>query len=135
MNWIFWISFLLLAYTYLGYALWLWLYQQWCFRPVDKRAITPSVSIVIAAHNEAAVLPRKLNNLSQLEYPQELLEIIVVSDGSTDDTDQILKSASTPNFLSLSLSTFRKGSRVESGHRDRKRGCHCLHGCTTGNRA
>ncbi|PYU26742.1 MAG: family 2 glycosyl transferase [Acidobacteria bacterium] len=103
-NWIFWISFLLLAYTYLGYALWLWLYQQWCFRPVDKRAITPSVSIVIAAHNEAAVLPRKLNNLSQLEYPQELLEIIVVSDGSTDDTDQILKSASTPNFLSLSLS-------------------------------
>ena len=52
--------------------------------------ITPPVSIVMAVRNEAAALAAKIDNLLTLEYPRECLEIIVVSDGSTDGTNEIL---------------------------------------------
>lgn len=53
----------------------------------------PSVSIVIAAHNEAKSLPGKIASLEQLDYPPELIEWIVVSDGSTDETHPLLAKA------------------------------------------
>ena len=53
----------------------------------------PSVSIVIAAHNEAEGLPGKIESLEALDYPPELVEWIVVSDGSTDNTHSLLQSA------------------------------------------
>jgi hypothetical protein len=81
MNWavyLFWASALLVAYSYIGYLLWLWVRCHWCFRPVHESEVTPSVSIVIAAHNEATTWPRKLSNLSELHYPQHLLETVWV---------------------------------------------------------
>jgi cellulose synthase/poly-beta-1,6-N-acetylglucosamine synthase-like glycosyltransferase len=54
----------------------------------------PSVSLIIAAHNEEACLPRKLENALALDYPRGKLEIIVASDGSTDRTAQIAASFS-----------------------------------------
>jgi cellulose synthase/poly-beta-1,6-N-acetylglucosamine synthase-like glycosyltransferase len=48
------------------------------------------VSVVVAVHNEAQALPRKLRNLSELDYPADRYEIVVVSDGSTDATNEIL---------------------------------------------
>ena len=53
----------------------------------------PTVSIVIAAHNEARNLPRKIASLDQLDYPEHLLECIFISDGSTDATVSILQCA------------------------------------------
>jgi cellulose synthase/poly-beta-1,6-N-acetylglucosamine synthase-like glycosyltransferase len=53
--------------------------------------ITPRVSLIIAAHNEAANIGAKLENALALEYPPENLEIIVASDGSTDGTDEIVR--------------------------------------------
>ena len=53
--------------------------------------LTPSVTVLIAAYNEAAVLREKLENCLKLDYPKELLDIVVVSDGSTDDTENIVK--------------------------------------------
>lgn len=53
----------------------------------------PSVSIVIAAHNEAENLPVKIASLEQLDYPEHLVEWIVVSDGSTDSTHELLQSS------------------------------------------
>lgn len=50
----------------------------------------PTVSIVIAAHNEAKNLDGKFTSLEQLDYPKELIEWVVVSDGSTDDTQQVV---------------------------------------------
>lgn len=90
MKWVFWISALLLAYTYFGYPAWLWLRTQYRPRPVHASPNTPSVSIVMAVRNEAAVLERKLQNLLALDYPEDLSEIVIVSDGSTDATNQIL---------------------------------------------
>lgn len=92
MRWIFWVSLWLIAYTYVGYPLWLYFRTRWCPRPVRSAPLFPSVSIVMAAHNEAETLPRKLRNLAQLDYPRDRYEIVVVSDGSTDATSQILAS-------------------------------------------
>src|SRR5258708_30735251 len=90
MKWVFWISALVLAYTYLGYPAWLWLRAHYRPRPVHASPYTPSVSTVMAVRNEAAVLERKLQNLLGLDYPEDLSEIVIVSDGSTDATNQIL---------------------------------------------
>jgi biofilm PGA synthesis N-glycosyltransferase PgaC len=86
----FWISFSFVAYTYLGYPLWLFVQSRWRSRPISSQAIIPSVSVVMAAYNEAGALPKKLQNLADQAYPAGRIEIIVVSDGSTDDTDRIM---------------------------------------------
>ena len=65
-------------------------------RPIRKGSFTPTVSIIIAARNEEANLPAKLENLRRLDYPQELLEIVIASDGSTDRTARILREQASP---------------------------------------
>ncbi|MEO6922397.1 MAG: glycosyltransferase family 2 protein, partial [Bryocella sp.] len=57
---------------------------------MKQAAITPSISILIAACNEESRLPAKLENLKALRYPTEQMEIIIVSDGSTDRTAAVL---------------------------------------------
>jgi len=90
MKLLFWLCFALIAYAYFGYAVWLWLCVRLRSRPVLQSSATPSVSIIIAARNEEASLPAKLENLRLLDYPREQLQIIVASDGSTDRTASIL---------------------------------------------
>ena len=94
MKWVFWLSLALAAYAYFGYALLLWVMVRLRRLPVRTgQHSLPSVSIVIAARNEEARLPAKLENLSLLNYPRELLQIIIASDGSTDRTAEILREA------------------------------------------
>jgi len=88
---LFWLCLILISYTYFGYAIYLWLYVCLRKRPTFQSPITPSVSIVIAARNEEARLPAKLENLRLLDYPPEHIQIIVASDGSTDRTASILR--------------------------------------------
>jgi cellulose synthase/poly-beta-1,6-N-acetylglucosamine synthase-like glycosyltransferase len=90
MKLLFWVCLALISYTYFGYAGWLWLCARLRPRPVQKGSFTPSVSIVIAARNEDANLPAKLENLQQLGYPKDLLQVVIASDGSTDRTAGIL---------------------------------------------
>lgn len=90
MKWVFWMPAGLIAYTYLGYPLWLWMRSHWCRKRVRCGPYIPFLSIIMVVHNEEKVLPRKLRNLLELNYPTGLLEIVVVSDGSTDRTNQIL---------------------------------------------
>ena len=90
MKFLFWISFALIAYVYLGYAILLALYSRLRCHPIRSEQLMPTVSIVVAARNEATNLPAKLQNLRLLDYPRELLQIIIASDGSTDSTPEIL---------------------------------------------
>ena len=98
---LFWVSVVLVAYVYVGYPLALKAYcglrNAGCG---SKSTDTPhsalrtphsySVSIVLAARNEGARLPARLDNLLSLDYPASKRQIIVVSDGSTDDTLDVL---------------------------------------------
>ena len=87
----FWASLGLLVYTYLLFPLLVLLRARLAPRPVHFADIEPTVSIIIAAHNEAAVIGKKIENLLQLDYPSSLLELLIVSDGSTDETESIVK--------------------------------------------
>lgn len=109
MKWAFWISVALVAYTYFGYPLWLWVRMHWRARPLVAGAIEPSVSVIIAVHNGEKYIGRKLNNiLTKWAYPPEKIEVLVVSDGSTDGTDAILRSQTDPRVQAL-FSSERQG--------------------------
>jgi cellulose synthase/poly-beta-1,6-N-acetylglucosamine synthase-like glycosyltransferase len=73
MKWVFWISVGMILYTYLGYPLILYLRCRWSARPVRSTPILPTISIIVAAYNEAHTLPDKLHNLSQLDYTEDRL--------------------------------------------------------------
>jgi cellulose synthase/poly-beta-1,6-N-acetylglucosamine synthase-like glycosyltransferase len=61
-------------------------------RPVRKRDIEPSVTLIVAAHDEESVIERRVENLLALDYPTDKLEIVVASDASTDGTDELVES-------------------------------------------
>lgn len=96
---IFWGSAAVIAYTYFGYAAWLWMRGRWRPREVRRGPYLPFVSMVMVIRSEEQVLRRKLENLLGLDYPAELTQLVVVSDGSTDRTEAILHEyASNPCF-------------------------------------
>lgn len=78
-----------ILYTYLGYPLVIWVLARLRARPREIAAIRPSVSVVLAVHNGIDRLPGKIQHLLDLDY-SEIKEIIVVSDGSTDGTAELL---------------------------------------------
>ena len=105
MKLLFWLCFAIAGYAYFGYVIWLWLYVSIRKRPIIQKPIFPNVSILIAARNEEATLPAKLENLRFLDYPQDRLQIVIASDGSTDRTASILREQSsriTPVILNES---------------------------------
>jgi poly-beta-1,6-N-acetyl-D-glucosamine synthase len=91
MKFFFWTAAFLIAYTYVGYAAWLWLRARLSPWPVLRAPEEPYVSIVLVVRNEERWLEGKLQNLLELDYPAERCQIIVVSDGSTDRTESILR--------------------------------------------
>jgi cellulose synthase/poly-beta-1,6-N-acetylglucosamine synthase-like glycosyltransferase len=94
MRLLFWVSALTIGYVYVGYPGLLVVWAACRPRPVrtaaDPAAVPPSISIVIATRNEAARLPARIENLLALDYPSDRRQIIVVSDGSTDQTLDVL---------------------------------------------
>jgi len=99
----FWCALALAAYAYLGYPAWLWLRRSWKHAPVCPSDTLAAITIVIAARNEADTIARKIANLRALDYPAELIEIIVVSDGSTDRTPAILRSLTDAGVRAVEL--------------------------------
>jgi cellulose synthase/poly-beta-1,6-N-acetylglucosamine synthase-like glycosyltransferase len=87
---IFWTSLSLIVWTHFGYPLVIGLLARLRPRPVAKAPIEPSVVLVVAAHDEEAVIGRRLENLTTLDYPTDKLEVVVASDGSTDRTNEIV---------------------------------------------
>ena len=118
---VFWLSCGLIVYTHFGYPVALWILEAMglgtgaghlrgrragSFPSLVKDEATdesqlPVVSLIIAAYNEEAVIGAKVKNAFQLEYPRELLEIIVASDGSTDTTVALAKEAGADQVLDL----------------------------------
>ena len=99
---VFWIAAGLLVYTHVGYALLLWLLAKARRdRPHPELADLPSVSLVVAAHDEEAVIDQRVRNALALDYPRDRLEVIVSSDGSTDATVERARAAGADLVLDL----------------------------------
>ena len=82
---------LVAVYPLAGYPLLVALIARLRPQPVRRAAITPTVTILIPAYNEARVIARTIENKLEQDYPAELLQIIVVSDCSEDGTDDIVR--------------------------------------------
>jgi glycosyltransferase involved in cell wall biosynthesis len=87
-----------MLYTYAGYPLWMYLRSRVQPCPQRQGSILPTISIILAVHNGAGLLRQKVAHLLALDYPQDRMEIEVVSDGSTDGTDEILTEFRDPRI-------------------------------------
>jgi cellulose synthase/poly-beta-1,6-N-acetylglucosamine synthase-like glycosyltransferase len=108
---VFWLSLGLITYTYFMYPVFLFvlysllqLWRDWRYlggrrdrrvAPLDNEVT--EISFLIPAYNEEAHLLEKIDNLRAMDYPPEKMQILVVSDGSTDATNEILKNIPDPN--------------------------------------
>ena len=86
----FWVCLLVGLYPYAGYPFCVAFLKAIRPRPVRSAAITPAVTVVISAYNEAAHIDATVRNKLAQDYPPDLLEVIVASDGSNDGTDAVL---------------------------------------------
>jgi cellulose synthase/poly-beta-1,6-N-acetylglucosamine synthase-like glycosyltransferase len=112
MKWLFWASALLIAYTYVGYVIWLWLRARLRPWPVQRGMHEPAVSIVMVVRNEEQVLEDKLRNLLEVDYPPDRCQIVVVSDGSTDRTEAILHKYGTEPRLHAVMNQLSRGKAL-----------------------
>jgi len=103
----FYFSLCMIFYIYVGYPVCVWVLSHLIQKRVDKSTYEPSVSILIAAYNEEKNIRQTITNKLQLDYPEDRLEIIVVSDESTDQTDEIVKS-----FNNKKVKFFRQKPRA-----------------------
>src|SRR6267378_3515687 len=104
---VFWLSVVAFFYTYAGYPLLLALVSALQPRKVLRGDCEPTLTIIITAYNEERDLAAKLENTLALDYPRELLEIIVASDCSSDRTDEIAQ-----EFVSRGVQLYRQPQRL-----------------------
>ena len=90
---LFWLSLVALAWTHVLYPAFVELLARIAPRSAHAAAELPSVTVIVAAHDEEAVIERRVANLRRLDYPADRLELIVTSDASTDRTEELAEAA------------------------------------------
>jgi cellulose synthase/poly-beta-1,6-N-acetylglucosamine synthase-like glycosyltransferase len=111
---IFWFSIFMVFWAYFGYWLMLKVVALLFTRNVKKEDLHSQVSLVITAYNEERRIGEKIENTLALDYPKDKLEIIVVSDASTDGTDEIVRSYSDRGVTLLRINK-RHGKHYGQG--------------------
>ena len=97
---LFWFCLAILLYVFFGFVALVWIFSKFRHNAVQKGDILRPVSVIICAFNEQKHIKKKIQNCLAIDYPQELVEIIIVSDGSTDATDKLLAEI-RPNIPNL----------------------------------
>jgi poly-beta-1,6-N-acetyl-D-glucosamine synthase len=94
---IFWFSFFIIFYSYLGYGMFLWVYLKMVslFKKIKSfeneiENFEPEVTLIVATFNEELTIKEKIQNSLQINYPSQKLKIFIVADGSEDDTVKII---------------------------------------------
>jgi cellulose synthase/poly-beta-1,6-N-acetylglucosamine synthase-like glycosyltransferase len=100
---VYWVSLLTVGYTYFGYPFAILLLSKLRHKSIEKAPTSPTVSVIVAARNEAKCIRAKIENLLTMDYPREKVQIIVVSDGSTDGTDDVVRNFAAHGVVLLSL--------------------------------
>ena len=114
---LFWTAVVIILYTYIGFPLLSWLRSVLCRHPHLSGDVAPTVSVLIAAHNEEDNIREKVCNMLSLDYPAELVQIVVASDGSCDRTVDILKKFDEPRLTVLDLPRAGKAAALNSSVR------------------
>jgi len=98
-----WAATFLVGYVYVGYPILIALLARVMQKPIRQEQIEPSVTLLISAFNEARVIGEKLNNALALDYLKSKLEVLVISDASTDATDDIVRSFADQGVILLRM--------------------------------
>ena len=101
---LFWGALGALAWTHVGYPLAVGALARVRRRPVARdTSYEPSVAVIVAAHDEEAVIERRLENLLALDYPADRLELVVASDASRDRTNELVEQVAAPGVVAHQL--------------------------------
>jgi len=112
----FWGAVGLTLYTYAGYPLWIYFLSRRHPQRWSQGQIFPTVSIILGVYNGAPMLRGQIDRLLSFDYPPNLMNLIVVSDGSTDGTDAVLKTIRHPAVKSIHYAVRRgKAAAVNIG--------------------
>ncbi len=98
-------SIFLFLYNYLFYPVFIISLSRWFKKDTRVKMLEdnelPAVSFIIAAYNEEKVIAKKIENTLAIDYPKDIFQIIVVSDGSSDDTNKIVSGYSEQSVIGL----------------------------------
>lgn len=103
---LFWLSVVGVLYPYIGYPVVLWVLTQvhrQATQPQGTQTVCPSVSAIIPIHNEEKRIEKKIANTKTLQYPDDRLEVLFVSDGSTDRTVELIRPHVSPQYHLIEL--------------------------------
>jgi poly-beta-1,6-N-acetyl-D-glucosamine synthase len=114
---LFLLSGLFVLYVLIGYPLFLSVWAKSHARPIHKEFTPRPISIIVPVKNGIRWIESKIQSLLQSDYPPELMEILIVSDGSTDGTDEAVRNFPDPRVKLLSLSSAGKATAVNHGIR------------------
>lgn len=104
MTLIFWISVLLIIYTYFAYPAGIWiLANRVKLTPAEQPNQWPSITLLVPVYNDLEKALAKIENLSQLDYPKDKISIFIVSDGSTDNCGETLGKDNRITFISYPI--------------------------------
>lgn len=107
---LFWLSLAVLFYCYIGYGILLFAWnnikQAFLYPPKNDEFELLPVTLVIAAYNEEDILEQKIKNTLEIDYPRDLFNVIFITDGSTDDSMELIRQY---DFITLLHQTERKG--------------------------
>jgi cellulose synthase/poly-beta-1,6-N-acetylglucosamine synthase-like glycosyltransferase len=111
---VFWAAAAVLAYSYVLFPVVVLVRGALRSRPHRTGDVTPSVSVIVAAYNEAAMIGRKLDTVLTTDYPQDRLEVVVASDGSDDGTERVAGSYADRGVRVLALARVGKAAALEA---------------------
>lgn len=113
---LFWASIILIAYTYFLFPVLIFLRGLIWYRPYksEETRPLPLVSVIIAAYNEEKSIGEKLENILSLDYPRDLFEVVIASDGSTDNTDAVIRSYEGRGINLLALPRLGKAAALNA---------------------
>ena len=114
---IFWLSFAVCLYIYFGYPALLLAASKLRPKPVREGDVTPRATFIIPAYNEERNIAAKIENTLSLDYPREAIEVLVVSNGSTDRTNEIVRSWNDPRVRLVALERPGKMEALNEGVR------------------
>jgi len=103
-----------ILWSYVGYPILLFVCSRFVHRKVETKEWYPAVAVVITAHNEEKRIAQKIENTLSLDYPKDKLHVIVVSDASTDETEEIVRGYSQKG-VTLRIIPERRGKHYGQG--------------------
>jgi len=113
----FWSSLAVCVYIYFGYPALLWVLSRVRRRPVAEGDVTPYATFVVPAYNEERNISAKIENALSLDYPGDRIEVLVVSNGSTDRTNEIVRGFDDPRVRLIALEQPGKMEALNEGAR------------------